>query len=84
MSETIDREVLENFDFFQSMLPELMKSNAGEAALIRHKEIVGFHPTSLEAFHRGHELYADGLFSIQEVSNRIYDLGFLSYANRPG
>lgn len=75
--EEKQREVEENFEFFQSVLPELLESHFGETALLRHQKIEAFFDTFRDAQTAGEMSYEDGLFSIQKVEKPI-DLGFYS------
>ena len=77
---TKQEEVDRNFEFFQSELPHLLPQHAGKYALIRDRQICEFYDTALDANTAGTQLYADGLFSIQKVSQEIGDLGFYSHA----
>jgi hypothetical protein len=75
-------EVDKNFTAFQKMLPELLKTHPGKYALMHGKEIVEFFDTFGDAARFGQEKFGD-IFSIQEVTSRGVNLGFLaSYAMR--
>lgn len=74
--ETVDR----NFDAFKKRLPELLEKQRGKYALLRHEEIVGFYETVSDAHTAGQQIYSDGLFSIQQVTDTPIDLGFYSHA----
>ena len=73
-------EVDRNLDAFRSLLPDLLQSQAGKFALLRHREIAGFFDTLADALVAGQKLYSDQLFSIQEVTESSVDLGFFSHA----
>ncbi len=77
---TKQQEVDRNFAFFQQELPKLLEQHRGKFALIRDSEIAGFYDTAADANTAGSQLYADGLFSIQKVTEDIGDLGFFSHA----
>jgi len=74
--ETVDR----NFEAFKKRLPELLEKHRGKYALLRHEEIGGFYETVSDAHTAGLQLYGDGLFSIQQVTDTPIDLGFYSHA----
>jgi len=65
-----DAEVRNNYQVFRAALPELLGTNAGEFAVLRHCELVQFFPTATAAREFAEREYSDGLFSIQEVTNR--------------
>jgi hypothetical protein len=77
---TKQEEVDRNFAFFQQELPRLVMQHAGKFALIRDCKITGYYDTASDAHIAGTQLYNDGLFSIQQVTKEIGDLGFFSHA----
>jgi hypothetical protein len=79
-SRTKQEEVDRNFEFFQQELPHLLQERMGKFALIRDCKITGFYDTAQDALTAGSKLYQDGLFSIQQVTEKIGDLGFYSHA----
>lgn len=76
------KEVSQNYEAFQKTLPELLESEScrGKFALMRKGEIVKFFDSMRDAAVYGQEKFDDGLFSVQEVTDRVVDLGFYSYA----
>ena len=82
MSDAQDVEVDRNYEVFMARLPELMKTNAGEHALMQNREIVGFYPTSWEAYVAGAEKFPGEPYSTQEVTDEVDDLGFYSHVGR--
>ena len=80
MNEDIRRQIEANFTAFQQSLPGLLASHRGKFALMHDQEIVEFFDTARDAFHSGQKLFADGLFSVQEVVDVPVDLGFFSHA----
>ena len=77
---THEEEVDRNFASFEAHLAEWMKSNAGSHALLRHEKLVGFFSDVSAALAAGRDRFADGLYSVQEVTDRPVDLGFYSHA----
>ena len=69
----------ENFDFFQGIIPSLMSQHAGEYALLRSKALIDVFQKPMDALEAGYKKFADGLFSVQKVTDRPFDLGFMSY-----
>jgi len=72
------RVVDENYKAFKSMLPELLKSKAGKFVVMRDKMTVEFFDTFRDAMVHGTKTYEDGLFSVQEVTDKALDLGWFS------
>jgi len=80
MTEELRKELAENFQEFSRQLGELIRTHPGKFALMRQKQIVEFYDTAQDAFLTGQRLYADGLFSVQEIATAPVDLGFFSHA----
>jgi hypothetical protein len=83
MSNRHQAEIDRNYEVFMSMLPQL-EDKAGKFALMRDGKIINFYDTLADAYSTGQSIYSDGLFSIQKVTNRPVDLGFLSHAMHIG
>lgn len=80
MTSPIEQEIDENFDIFEALLPDLIEDHAGQFALMRKGKIIGFHRDEMQALAVGRQRFADGIYSIQQVSRRAADLGFFSHA----
>lgn len=80
MHEKLQAEVDANFEAFQKMLPDLLSREANRWALMRHGECVGFYDTLRDAHVAARALYDDKLFSVQQVSFAVVDLGWFSHA----
>ena len=65
------KEVYENFEVFQKMLPKLMKTCAGKHALMRKQKIVEFFDTFIDAHKAGKLIFKDLPFSIQQVTDEV-------------
>jgi hypothetical protein len=74
-------EIERNFEAFQAKVPELLPSKEGKFALMHSEGIEGFFDSLLDAITTGHRSYADGMFSIQQVTAAPMDLGYFSHAN---
>lgn len=72
-----------NYDAFVRRLPDLLREHASEFVLLRATEPQGFFASESEALHAGRHRFADGLYSVQEVTDRPVDLGFYSHAVNP-
>jgi len=78
--QSLRQEVDANYDFFQRNLALLMPDHRDSYALIRHRRIEGFFDKPGEAYRVGLERFDDEIFSIQQVTDEIEDLGFFSRA----
>jgi hypothetical protein len=76
-----DREIQQNYLFFQSVVGTLVAKHCGEFALIHKKQIVGLYPIAMDAVAEGHKRFAENPFSVQRVLDHPLDLGFLSYVS---
>ncbi len=70
-----------NYDAFVRILASLLQEHRDEYALMRDGEIVGFFPKPGEANRTGMEMFPDGIYSIQEVTDEPIDLGFWSHVS---
>ena len=75
IQETVDA----NYKAFTRKLPELLKTHAGEFALLRNGEVDSFFPSARKAAQHGENIFDDGLFSVQEVTSEVVDLGWFSH-----
>jgi hypothetical protein len=69
----------ENYDAFVRRLADLLPEHRDTHALMRNGEIVGFYDKPGDAWRAGVAMFADGLFSIQEVTDEPIDLGFWTH-----
>jgi hypothetical protein len=84
MAEARELEIRQNYSFFKGVVASLMDQHAGQYALIRRREIVGYYASAGEAVTDGARQFGDSPFSVQRVINRPIDLGFLSHATDNG
>ena len=63
-------------------LAHYLPDHADEYALLRDETLVGFFKEVRDASDTGHRLFADGIYSIQEVTADPIDLGIFSHAGR--
>lgn len=75
-STQVDR----NFAAFRSMLPDLLRTRAGEFALLHDEQVQAYFSTAKEGIIQGLQSFGAGNFSVQEVTDEVEDLGFYSYA----
>ncbi len=61
----------QNYAVFVKVLPELLRTHAGNFVLMREGRIVQFFSTDDEALVYGQKMFHDGLFSVMEVSQRL-------------
>ena len=69
-----------NYEAFEQMLPDLLKTASGKFVLLRDRNLVGTFESAAEAHSAGKARFDDGLFSVQKVKEGAVSLGFFSYA----
>lgn len=72
--------IKENYEAFSRLLPTVLNKHAGQYALMRDCKIIEYFDTAKDAFLAGKGLYHDNLFSVQEITNSVVNLGYYSYA----
>lgn len=72
-------EIHRNYRAFKEMLPSLMAEHSGKFVLLRDKKIIDYFDSSLDAIEYADKEYTDGMYSIQEVTDRVVDLGYFSH-----
>jgi hypothetical protein len=75
-----EQAVSENFEAFEKQLPQLLQTHAGKYALLRDKKVVEFFDSVGDAVKYGRDNFADGLYSVQLVTQEVEDLGYFSHA----
>lgn len=81
MADNLEIALKQNFHYFQSVVSSLMERDAGKYALVHSQSVVAVFARPMEALDAGYERFTDGLFSIQKVTDRPLDLGFMSYGS---
>ena len=76
---SLQTEIARNFDYFQRTLATHLRSHAGQFALLRDATIVDYFDWPGDADRAGMTAFADGLYSIQQVTGEPVELGL--YAN---
>lgn len=73
-------EVDKNFQAFRAQLNEILTQHLGQFAVMKNGKIIEYFDSFNDAFKYASGTFSDGLFSVQEVSGEVADLGFLSHA----
>lgn len=69
-----------NYEAFKAKLPSIIDSHRGKFALIKDEEIIEYFDTAKDALLAAQKLYGNEVFSIQEVTDAVIDLGYYSHA----
>ena len=81
-NSAIQTEVDRNYEAFQKLLPELIAEHNGRFALMRGEKVEQIFDSVHDAVVFAKDKYDDDLFSVQEITERIVDMGFFSHAIR--
>lgn len=84
MEVDLNAEIERNLFAFLPHLPELLPDHEGSFALLRHQRIQSIHEKLSDALKAANTEYLDGVYSIQQITDRPIDLGFFSHASHPG
>ena len=87
MAYTRDAQLAEiegNLEQFLQVLPSLLAEHEGQYALLRHKHIVAYYDSAIDAQIAGNQQFEDALFSIQRVKEVAEELGHFAHAVHPG
>lgn len=79
MSDRLTLEIDANYDYFARNLSKFLVDHKGQYALLRDCVVVRFFEKPGMAYRFGKAEFADGVFSIQEVTEEPVDLGFFSH-----
>ncbi len=79
----IQQEVDKNYEAFKEKLDELIMTDQNRYALMHDGEVIACFDTARDALKAGQKLYGDA-FSIQEITDRPIDLGYLSHVGNLG
>ncbi len=71
----IQAEVDKNYQAFQKLLPELIEEHNERFALMRGEKVVHVFDSVHDAVVFAKEKYDDDLFSVQNITERVIDLG---------
>ena len=84
MNDELDREIQRNLFAFRPRLPDLLPEHEGSFAILRDQEIAGIYERLSEALKDAQGRFADGLFSIQRITDKPQELGMFSSADNQG
>jgi hypothetical protein len=79
ITSSLDDEIDRNYDAFVEALPDLLPTQCGKHALLRHANVIDLYDTTSLALAAGRSGFGDGFYSVQEVTDRPVDLGFYSH-----
>lgn len=77
---SLDDEIDRNLFAFLTKVPDLMDEYRGQFALLKEQRVVSIHAKLSQALAEGAQQFSDGLFSVQQITDRPIELGFFSYA----
>ena len=84
MATAREAEIERNYAAFTEILQDLIAEYAGKYALFFEQKLEGIFETPGTAARSGFEKFGDRPYSIQLITDRPVDLGFMSNAIREG
>lgn len=75
------QQVDANYEYFKSILPGILHVHRNKFALLQNCEIRGYYDTLADALEAAHAFCPEGDYSVQEVSDRVIDLGHFSHVD---
>ena len=79
-SADLQAEVDRNYEAFVKILPSILSARRDRYALMKAGKILGYYSTALDARQAADSFIADGIYSIQKVTDSSIDLGYFSHA----
>lgn len=76
---TRQQQIEENFHAFQGVVSSYLPQCEGKFALLHDKEVVEVFADIIDAVVHGNDSFGDGHFSVQRITDKLFDLGFLSH-----
>lgn len=73
-------EIEANFKAFQELLPSIINLYSGKFVLMRKTEVIEYFDSAGDALTYAESMYEDGIYSIQEITREVADLGYFSHA----
>lgn len=80
MRNELKAEVDRNYDFFQRNLAQYLKQHRDKYALLKDEILVGFYDGPGEAYRAGLAKFPDEIFSCQQVTDEVDEMGLFSVA----
>jgi len=76
--EKAQKEVDDNYVFFKENVQEWKKNYFGKFALLHERKIIDFFDSENDAVKVGMKDYGEGCFSVQQIDDKVIDLGYQS------
>ena len=78
--DTRIRELEDNYKAFEKLMPTFRAPDNGKYVLMRHGKQVNIFDSAKDAVIYAEAQFPDGMYSVQQVTNKIVDLGYFSHA----
>lgn len=75
------RQVNANYEYFQAILPDILRAHRGKYALLQNCKSLGYYDTLEDATKAARVFLPGKAYSIQEVTNTVIDLGHFSHVD---
>jgi hypothetical protein len=77
------KEIDGNLERFLELLPDLLSRHRSEYVLMRHKAVIGYFKSAIDAQIAGNQQFDDRVFSIQRIDEPAEELGHFAHAIHP-
>ena len=71
----------DNYQYFKTILPDILHIHQGKYALLQNRQVLAYYDTLEDALMTAHAFCAEDGYSIQEVTDRVVDLGYFSHVH---
>jgi hypothetical protein len=76
-----DKELDRNYDAFKGVLPDILREHRGAYVIVRDGKVLDIYQTMKDAYQAGWRQFQDDLFSVQEITDEVVDLGYFSHVD---
>lgn len=77
---TRQQQIEDNFHAFEGVVSTYLPEREGDFALLHDRKVAGVFANIIEAVVEGNGRFGDGNFSVQRITDKLVDLGFLSHS----
>ena len=79
-TDSWQRELEENYKAFEKLMPNFRAQDNGKFVLMRNGKQVNIFDSAKDAVIFAEAQFPDGMYSVQQVTSKVVDLGYFSHA----
>jgi AAA+ ATPase superfamily predicted ATPase len=80
MNNELQKELENNYRAFEKLLPSYQSMDNGRFVLLRHENQINIFDSARDAVIYANAQFPDGIYSVQQITRKIVDLGYFSHA----